>query len=263
MPEGHTIHRVARDHTPLLCGAPIEVTSPQGRFAADAARVDGRVLESIEAYGKHLFYWWDTGEVGHVHLGLFGKFRITRGPEAPPVTGQVRARFRSPLATVDLRGPTACTVGSPDERAAILARLGPDPLRADARPEIAIDRILRSRQAIGTLLLDQSVLAGVGNVYRAEALFVHGIHPARPGRDHDRGELTDLWATIVAQLRAGVKANRIVTVDRASLPKGRAPRRGESTYVYHRPACLRCGTPTARVTLGARDCWYCPSCQPS
>lgn len=263
MPEGHTIHRIARDHTPLLVGRPVGLSSPQGRFAADAARVDGRVLDGIEAYGKHLFYWWDSGEVGHVHLGLFGKFRVSKGPDLPVITGQVRARFRTELATIDLRGPTACSVGTPEERAAILARLGPDPLRSDADPTPALDRIGRSRQAIGALLLDQSVLAGVGNVYRAEALFVHGVHPARPGRDVGAALLADLWVTIRTMLTAGVKANRIVTVDRRLLPAGRAPRRGESTYVYHRAECLRCGSPTATVQLAGRPCWYCPVCQPA
>ncbi len=263
MPEGHTIHRIALDHTPLLCGRPVEVTSPQGRFAPDAARVDGRVLESIEAYGKHLFYWWDSGEVGHVHLGLFGKFRVASGPSSPAVTGQVRARFRTDMATIDLRGPTACTVGTPEDRHAVVARLGPDPLRTDADPELALGRIGASKQAIGALLLDQAVLAGVGNVYRAEALFVLGIHPMRPGREIAAAELAELWKTIAAMLRAGVKADRIVTVDKRQLPKGRTARRGETTYVYHRPVCLRCQNATATVQLAARPCWYCPSCQPS
>ena len=263
MPEGHTIHRIARDHTPLLCGESVAVSSPQGRFTEGAARIDGAILESIEAFGKHLFYWWSTGEVGHVHLGLFGKFNIAKGSHDTAVTGQVRARFRTPLATIDLRGPTACSIGTPDDRLEIVARLGPDPLRTDADPRVAVERMAASRQAIGALLLDQSVLAGVGNVYRAEALFVAGIHPSRPGRDVDRAELHTLWDTVKRMLEAGVRANRIVTVDRALLPSGRVARRGESTYVYHRSICLRCGSATSVATIGARDCWFCPVCQPS
>jgi endonuclease VIII len=94
MPEGHTIHRIARDHTPLIVGHPVRVSSPQGRFEADAARVDGATLERIEPYGKHLFYRWSTGEVGHVHLGLFGKFRVQRTDESPEPIGQVRMRLQ-------------------------------------------------------------------------------------------------------------------------------------------------------------------------
>lgn len=265
MPEGHTIHRLARDHTKLLVGAgPLEVTSPQGRFAADAALVDGAELRRIEAYGKHLFHWWSNGRVGHVHLGLFGKYRVHLGDERAPVVGEVRMRMRSERATVDLAGPTACAIGTADDRDEIVARLGPDPLRRDAKPELAIDRMGASRAAIGGVLLDQRVLCGVGNVYRAEALFVNAINPLRPGRECDEAELWALWETVVAMLRQGVRDNRIVTIDRREfpIPKGRT-RRGETTYVYHREHCLRCGTPVQTAALAGRPCYYCPVCQPA
>lgn len=264
MPEGHTIHRIARDHRALLVGGEVAVSSPQGRFAADAALVDGAALRGIEAYGKHLFYDWSTGHVGHVHLGLFGRFRVHPGPEAVPAVGEVRMRMRSAVATVDLSGPTACTIGTSEDRDAIVARLGPDPLRRDAVPQRAIDRMARSRQPIGSLLLDQKVLSGVGNVYRAEALFVTGIDPRRAGQDCDPVELRAVWDTVAAMLRKGVKDNRIVTVDRAelALPRGRRIRRGEATYVYHRDRCLRCGTAVQTVQLAGRACYFCPVCQP-
>ena len=265
MPEGHTIHRIAKDHGALLTGHAVAVSSPQGRFEGDAARVDGHVLTRLEAFGKHLFYHWDNGDVGHVHLGLFGKFKVARGPDAPPPVGMVRMRLRSELATIDLAGPTECSIGTPDDRARIIARLGPDPLRRDAKASVAIERMARSKQAMGALLLDQSVLSGVGNVYRAEALFVNGINPNRPGRDTDRVELQAVWTTIVAMLRKGVKDNRIITVDPSEmrLPKGRRLQRGEANYVYHRDICLRCGTPIQIAQLAGRACYYCPVCQPN
>src|ERR1700712_1866721 len=130
MPEGHTIHRIARDHTKLLVKAgPIEVSSPQGRFVADAELIGGCSLKRIEAYGKHLFYSWSNGRIGHVHLGLFGKFRVHLGADEAPVVGEVRMRLRSERATIDLAGPTACAVGIGEDRDAIVARLRPDPLR--------------------------------------------------------------------------------------------------------------------------------------
>jgi formamidopyrimidine-DNA glycosylase len=129
---------------------------------------------------------------------------------------------------------------------------------------VAIERIARSKQAIGALLLDQSVLCGVGNVYRAEALFIVGIHPARAGRDCSTAELEALWSTVTAMLRQGVKDNRIITVDRAELdiPRGQRIRRGDATYVYHRDRCLRCSTPIRTAELAGRPCYYCPICQP-
>ncbi len=268
MPEGHTIHRIARDHSRLLAGRPVRVSSPQGRFATDAAVVDGVVLRTIEPNGKHLFYWWDNGAVGHVHLGLFGKFRVHLGAQPSPPIGMVRMRMSTDLATIDLAGPTACSIDTRDERDAIVARLGPDPLRRDARPTVAFERIMRSKQPIGALLLDQSVMSGVGNVYRAEALFITGVNPNRQGVQCTLPELQALWTTITAMLRKGVKDNRIITVDRreldmprSSLQRGRV-RRGETTYVYHRDLCLRCGTPIQTAELGGRPCYYCPVCQP-
>jgi endonuclease VIII len=262
MPEGHTIHRIAIDHSRLLRGKAVAVSSPQGRFAADALLVDGATLRSLEAYGKHLFYWWANGLVGHVHLGLFGKFRVHRHG-APIDAGTVRMRLVVAKATIDVTGPTECSIGVADNRDLIVKRLGPDPLRDDADPDKAYAAIVRRVAPIGQLLLEQKVISGIGNVYRAEALFVTGINPTRRGSDISRADFDSLWATIVAMLRQGVVDGRIITLDRDEfeMPTGRA-RRGDTTYVYHRDVCLRCGTPIQTVELGGRPCYYCPVCQP-
>jgi endonuclease VIII len=271
MPEGHTIHRIARDHSQLLVGHTVKVSSPQGRFRPDADRIDGAVLERIEPYGKHLFYRWSTGEVGHVHLGLFGKFRVQRTTESPEPVGQVRMRMQIPpgpghdgYVTVDLAGPTTCTVDPPSVRTEILQRLGPDPIRRGSQPDRMIERIERSARSIGDLLMDQSVVAGIGNVYRAEALFAAGIHPLRPGNRCSRAELEALWATAQRMLRKGVKDNRIVTVSRRDLgvaPNARIPR-AEATYAYKRDRCLLCGDEIRTVDIANRRCYWCPTHQP-
>jgi endonuclease-8 len=271
MPEGHTIHRIARDHNKLLAGRTIRVSSPQGRFTAGAERVDGAVLVRLEPFGKHLFYRWSTGEVGHVHLGLFGRFRVQRTSASPEPIGQVRMRLqtepdgdRDQFVTVDLSGPTACTIDPPSVRASILARLGPDPIRRGSKPDEMIARVQRSTRGIGDLLMDQSVVAGVGNVYRAESLFVMGMHPLRPGNECDRAELEALWATVQGMLRQGVKDNRIVTVTRDDL--GIAPNarisRAEATYAYKRDRCLLCGDEIRRTEIANRTCYHCPTHQP-
>ncbi|HEY4609366.1 MAG TPA: DNA-formamidopyrimidine glycosylase family protein [Ilumatobacteraceae bacterium] len=262
MPEGHTLHRIAIDHFALLRRRPVGVSSPQGRFAAGAALVDGHRLKELEAYGKHLFYYWSNGMVGHVHLGLFGRFIVYR--EHPPhEVPTVRMRLAVPKATIDLTGPTDCTIGTIDDRDRIVARLGPDPLRSDADPERAFAAISRRLAPIGQLLLDQKVISGLGNVYRAEALFLNRIDPRRAGVAITRPVFDGLWATIVRMLEDGMAANRIVTLDRDQfeIPTG-VTRRGDTTYVYHRDVCLLCGSPIMTVNLGGRPCYYCPVDQP-
>ena len=264
VPEGHTIHKIARDHSKLLVGLPIRVSSPQGRFAADAARVDGATLDKIEAHGKHLFYRWDTGEIGHVHLGMFGKFTVHTGEHRPDPRGAVRMRLGSERATIDLAGPTACSIDDPSVRRDILARLGPDPIKPRQNPQKMFDKVTKSKRGIGDLIMDQSVVAGVGNVYRAEALFVCGIHPLRPGTQLDIVELEALWSTITGMLRQGVKDGRILTVSRDELGIARGKRipRSEATYAYKRDSCLRCGTDIERLDIQNRTSYHCPTCQP-
>ncbi len=262
MPEGHTIHRAARDQWRLLGGSRVAATSPQGRFAEGADLLDGRVLEGIDAYGKHLVYRFDDGPLLHVHLGLFGRFTTHRG-EPPPPRGAIRLRLEGDACAVDLRGPTTCALIEPDDEVRLIARLGPDPLRSDADPERAYARIARSTRPIGALLLDQSVMAGVGNVYRAEALFVLGIHPERPGRDITRAEFEEIWSTVSQMLRDGVRAGRIITVrpeDAGGVPRSRL-RRGERTYVYRQAACRRCGADVLNWDMAGRRAWACPDCQ--
>ncbi|MGQ0837960.1 Fpg/Nei family DNA glycosylase [Actinokineospora sp.] len=268
MPEGHTLHRLARAHQRRFGGAPVEVSSPQGRFAAGASLVDGQVLRRAEAYGKHLFHVYGPDTVVHIHLGLYGTFSEAELPAPAPV-GQVRMRLVGATHWADLRGPTACEVLTGAEVAAVRTRLGPDPLRRDADPERVWSRISRSRTPIAVLLLDQAVLAGVGNVYRAEVLFRHGIHPLAPGRSLHHPLWTEVWTDLVDLMRLGVRRGRIDTVRPEHLPEatGRAPRQdrhGGEVYVYRRTGqpCLLCGTPIVAHVLAARNLYWCPTCQP-
>lgn len=264
MPEGHTIHRLARDQRRLLVGQTLHTSSPQGRFAEGAALLDGRTLQATDAWGKHLFHRYDDDLWLHVHLGLYGKFRVGELP-APEPKGALRLRILCSTHWLDLRGPTACEVQTPAERKAVLARLGPDPLRPRTDPQPFLDRVARSRAPLGALLMDQSVIAGVGNVYRAEVLFRQGLHPLTPGRDV-RGAVTSaVWEDLELLLRAGVRAGRIVTTEPADRdrPSGRA-RRVDSHYVYGRAGlpCRRCHTEVLSGTLAARTVFWCPTCQP-
>ncbi|MEW2545277.1 DNA-formamidopyrimidine glycosylase family protein [Streptomyces sp. NPDC047002] len=267
MPEGHTIHRLALDHTERFGGRAVRVSSPQGKFSDSAALLDGRVLDEADAHGKHLFLGF--GGIGwvHVHLGLFGKVRFG-APPLPPPTDTVRLRLSCEAAYMDLRGPTTCALITGAEKRAVHERLGADPLRPAASADDAWPRISRSRTTVAALLMDQKTVAGVGNVYRAEVLFRHGIDPYRAGRDLTRAEWDAVWADLVVLMREGVRTNRIDTVRPEHEPEamGRAPRvddHGGEVYVYRRAnqPCLVCGTPVRTAQLAARNLFWCPTCQ--
>ncbi|WP_199442387.1 Fpg/Nei family DNA glycosylase [Umezawaea beigongshangensis] len=267
MPEGHTLHRLADLHQLRYAGNPVGVSSPQGRFTASAALVDGRVLERAEALGKHLLHVYGPDLVVHVHLGLYGRFSDDELPVTPPV-GLVRMRMVGPTHFADLRGPTACELLTDAEVDALRARIGPDPLRADADPELAWARVSRSRAPIGVLLMDQSVISGVGNVYRAEVLFRQGLHPLVQGVRITREQWDAIWADLVVLMEDGVRVGRIDTVRPEDLPEatGRPPREdrhGGEVYVYRRTGqpCLLCGTPVLTRELASRNLYWCPVCQ--
>ncbi|MDP3894893.1 Fpg/Nei family DNA glycosylase [Nocardioides sp.] len=272
MPEGHTLRRLADDLSEAFAGSRVEVSSPQGRFAEAAAQLDGGLLIGADSAGKHLFVEFAGERFVHVHLGLIGSFRIAPGPAPAPV-GQVRLRLSTSSTTdgrwyADLRGATQCDLVTLDQRDAVVARLGPDPLRPDADPERAWQRISRSNRPIGDLLMDQAVIAGVGNVYRAEVLFRHRMHPLRPGRTLRRGQFRALWDDLVTLMAAGVRVNRIDTVRPEHTPEamGRPPRRddhGGEVYVYRRNGqpCLVCGAGVRTEVLLGRNLFWCPRCQ--
>ncbi len=243
------------------------VSSPQGRFATAAAVLDGRVLQRAEALGKHLFHVYAPDLVVHVHLGLYGAFTEAVLP-VQPAQGQVRMRLVGCTHWTDLRGPTVCELLTEVEVDVVRARLGPDPLRRDADPDRAWGRISRSRAPLATLLMDQSVLAGVGNVYRAELLFRHQLDPLQPGVELSEDQWTALWADLVELMGEGVRRGRIDTVrsEHGPMLAGRAPRRdrhGGEVYVYRRAGapCVVCGTTVVTARHVGRNLYWCPCCQ--
>ena len=112
--------------------------------------------------------------------------------------------------------------------------------------------------------MDQSVVAGIGNVYRAEILYRHRLDPYLPGRDVDDARLEPLWSDLVTLMRAGVRSGRIVTTERVDRDRrsGRA-RRDDAFYVYRRTGlpCRICATPVRMEPLSGRKLYWCPHCQ--
>ena len=280
MPEGHVTHRIVGILNDQFSGRVVESSSPQGRFSDSSTRIDGRVFDAAEAWGKHMFVGFEgMDERVNIHLGLLGKFFFTEGiePADVPATGAIRWRLGvsatddDPRGSVvmDLRGPNVCELRTPEEVDAITSRLGADPLRGDADPERAWTRVRRTSTPVAALLMDQKVFPGVGNIYRAEVLFRHGIDPKMPGKFLRREEFDAIWADLVALMPLGVRDGRIDTVRPEHTPEamGREPRvdkHGGEVYVYRRAGqpCLVCGTPVALEEFAGRNLFWCPSCQP-
>lgn len=281
MPEGHSVHRLANAFTAQFAGRQVDASSPQGRFAEGAALLDGRVLQAAEAHGKQMFLGF-SGEIWlRVHLGLYGMWRFSgaglegigrrtvRGAVAdadfPPAPGgAVRLRLLAGSHVADLSGPTACELLSSIEKSAFMAGLGEDPLRPDADPDRAYARLHASRTSLGLLLMRQDIVAGIGNIYRAEILFRARLEPHRPGRELASEPWLALWTDLSALLRDGVRLGRIVTTEPRHRPRhaGRL-RRDDATYVAHRAGepCRLCGHPVLAEPMGGRTLYWCAHCQ--
>lgn len=263
-----------------LVDAPVR-SSSWGPF--DAHRFDGLRLASVEAHGKHLLLaFHDSPSTAHVHCGLDGyvSVRARDDPSPPPDVprrgdpppgSRVRWRLLTDRYVAEVIDPRICEVLTAHQVRALRGRLGPDPLRDDAEPEVFIDAVLGSERAIGELVVDQSVLAGVGNIYRSEVLFRHRLNPHLPGSALGRDRVEALWSDITDLLDVGVQAGVIVTDDRRLaavkllLAAGRPVPRGPSAYLAYGRAgrpCRHCGTPIRSAPMGQRVYW-CPRCQPA
>lgn len=331
MPEGHSVHRIARQFDRNFVGKTLSASSPQGRFAEGAAVLDGRTAVSVEAVGKQMFLETEGDLWLRVHLGLYGAWdfageiivdptiasangrmgqtnqrgtvideailddagenslasigapRRTRvhvrmseqtkgladeGLEwPPPVVGQVRLRLMTDITAADLRGPTACVLQTPEEMLATVAKLGPDPLVGDPveNEERFVRAVGKKSTVIALLLMDQSVVSGIGNVYRAEMLYRQRLNPHTPGRDVPEEVVRALWHDWVRLLAIGVETGQMMTMDGLTGADYRAAmaNRDDRHWVYHRAGlpCRVCGTEIALEEIGARKLYWCPRCQ--
>ena len=259
MPEGHSVFINARDHQRLFAGKKVSVTSPQRRF--DAAKVDGHKLQRVWALGKHLFYEFGKDRTIHIHLGRLGKFReqtLKRGEEPRKPTPATRMRLRSANHVIDLSGPTACEVLTDAEVTAIRNRIGPDLLDAKSNAKDVWQRIKNRATPIGTLLMDQSLLSGLGNIFRAEVLYRGQIHPSTPTRDLGPQKFAALCARRSSNSRSRSRSARSSRC-RSSRSRSRwtnSPAMSGSTFTAARSAAGACA-PVKKVTLGGRACYYC------
>ncbi|MCX7522205.1 Fpg/Nei family DNA glycosylase [Microbacterium sp. STN6] len=324
MPEGHSVHRIARQFARNFVGETVAVSSPQGRFAEGAAQLDGREMTDARAVGKQMFLEFTGGLWLRVHLGLYGawdfageittdatirsaggrmgqtnqrgtslddadgedsvrsigaprraRLRMAESEKEddsdfvfpPEPVGQVRVRLLTDTAVADLRGPTACEVILAEQVQATVDRLGPDPLNDDS-PEAGerfVAAVRRKPTPIGLLLMDQSVVSGIGNVYRAELLYRSRLNPHTPGKQVPAETAAALWEDWAYLLGLGVATGQMMTMDGLdddSYAKAMSSR-ADRHWVYKREGlpCRVCGTNIALETIGARKLYWCPTCQ--
>lgn len=331
MPEGHSVHRIARQFDRNFVGRAVAASSPQGRFAEGAQLISGRTATAVRAVGKQMFLEFDDDLWLRVHLGMYGAWDFAgeivvdptiassngrmgqtnqRGTQLdepilddagensmssigaprrarvhvrmseqttgladedeewpPPVVGQVRLRLLTDVTAADLRGPTACELQTPDQVAATIARLGPDPLVDDVGQgeELFTAVVARKPTPIGQLLMDQSVVSGIGNVYRAELLFRARQNPHTPGRDVREDVVRGMWRDWVRLLAIGVETGQMMTMDDLDPEAYRAAMasRDDRHWVYHRAGlpCRVCGTAILVEEMATRKLYWCPRCQ--
>lgn len=276
MPEGHVLHRLARELNAHFRDGPVEVTSPQGRFSEQASLIDGSHLTLAHAHGKHLFIDFDNerspkqNPIGaantvYIHLGLIGSLRFE---PAEDHWGQIRLRISNGETAANLRGPQACKLLTGPEVDAVIGRSGFDPIIEKNPPSELFARVHRSKRSIGSLLMDQKLFAGVGNIYRAEVLFRQQIHPSLPGTQLSQTQFNAIWSDLAELMDYGVQAGRIDTVREEHTPQamGRDPRKddhGGEVYVYRRAGdpCHVCGAPVEMKVSEGRKLYWCPGCQ--
>jgi endonuclease-8 len=343
VPEGHSVHRIARQFARSFVGSRVAVSSPQGRFAEGAEILDGRVMTDSRAVGKQMFLEFDGAIWLRVHLGLYGawdfageiardatissaagrmgqtnqrgtvdsaaagsaaagslatvvhdeaaedsmgsigaprKTRLRMAEEdkagaeiavfPPEPIGQVRVRLLTETAVADLRGPTACEVLDAAQVVTAMARLGPDPLvETGSQAKLAEDRFtasIRKRATpIGLLLMDQQVVSGIGNVFRAELLFRARLNPHTPGKLVSESVVRELWRDWAHLLTIGVETGQMMTMDDLDVVSYRKAlaRQRDRHWVYKREGlpCRVCGTNIALEIVSARKLYWCQSCQ--
>ena len=252
MPEGDTIHRAARRMDAALRGRELllaDAPNPRSPIHGRAKKLEGSVLEQVEARGKHLLAHFSTGDVIHSHLGMNGRWWITadgRLPYGKPwlvlssgrgIASQTGGKLLRLISESRVRNDPG------------LAQLGPDPLNGSFDVTEAAQRLRRmgGGSEIGDALLDQRIIAGIGNAIRNEALFRAGISPLHLVKDLSDDQLE----------RIILENERVMQI---SMAKGRRPR---SIYRANRRGCPACG---GRVQVQGqgdanRMAYWCPACQ--
>lgn len=274
MPELPEVETYVRELEPLLRGRTVRraaVSWPRTIAAPGVAEFEremaGRRFTSFGRRGKYMLLGLEDGRTLIVHLRMTGRLLLASSEVEPGPHIHVVFTLDEGEQLLYQDARKFGRLWLVPEPAAVLAKLGPEPLDEDAPAEVLAARLARRKAAVKTLLLDQSIVAGVGNIYADEALFRAGIHPLRPGASLNAGETERLWEAVRSVLAEGI-AGRGSSLGGSELQNYLPPSGGIGSYqeqhqVYGRAGepCRVCGTPIVRVVLNQRSAHFCPHCQ--
>ncbi|MCC5952190.1 MAG: Fpg/Nei family DNA glycosylase [Acidimicrobiia bacterium] len=258
MPEGDTLHRTAARLRPALVGASLEAFEAPRAVGPHPAV--GSSIDEVAAVGKHLVVRFGDGVVLRTHLRMTGSWHLYRPHERWQRSSRaMRVRLEVPdWVAVCFSAPVVELRSAGSGPLPAVARLGPDLCQADADLAAAVERMGRvgeGNRSVAELLLDQRVMAGVGNVYKSEVLWACGVDPFRPIEAVPDAVRSELVATAHRLLRTNLRTARRTTV---AGPAG-------SLAVYGRRGapCRRCAAPVLMKVHGeqARSTYWCPACQ--
>jgi len=266
MPELPEVETIRRALEPLLLGE--RLTELELRDASivksDAAQLRRDVLgmrvEEVMRRGKHMLLLLESGKGIALHLRMTGSLLLNEPQHSPRVRAVLRFSNGTQLFFNDMR--RLGTIALIDDVKAYCRRLGPEPLSERFRPDSLARCLAGHRIPVKAALLDQRLVAGVGNMYADEALFLARIHPLIPAGDLDSAQVRRLWESIRAVLETAI-ARQGASINTYCLPNGEKGNAHDSFHVAHKlgVSCPACGTAIDRVMVRKRGSYFCPECQ--
>jgi formamidopyrimidine-DNA glycosylase len=274
MPELPEVETYVRELTPLLAGRQVcaaQVFWPRTIAAPDVpaflTQIVGQQFATFGRRGKYMLLGLASGATLIVHLRMTGHLQVEPAGVAPDKHTHVLLELDNGARLLFRDARKFGRIWLADDVAPVLARLGPEPLSDDFTPAALGARLAGRQAAIKALLLDQAIVAGVGNIYADEALFRAGIHPLRSGGSLTDAELARLHAAVCTVLEEGIAAAGsslgVSSIQNYQRPSGAPGSFQEQHRVFQRTGqpCLVCGAPIARIVVAQRGTHFCPHCQ--
>ncbi len=275
MPELPEVETYVRDLEPVLRGRRITVASvtwPRTIATPTAEQfeetIPGAAFDSFQRRGKYMLFGLDDGRTLVVHLRMTGRLTIVQGDEEAGKHVHVVLHLDNGQKIHFQDTRKFGRIWLTDDLPSVIGDLGPEPLSDAFTAQYLAEKLENRKASIKSLILDQSIIAGIGNIYADESLFEARIHPVRPGGTLSMAEIERLHAAIVQLLAQAIELQGSTlgtsTLQNYSRPGGQSGSFQESFRVFRRTGepCPLCGTPIERIVVGQRGTHFCPRCQP-